>query len=143
MEIFQEQVQSSTQSNLQISIIKLVGDIDASNYSQVIKTAEEACASGARYLLIDLSGVNFMSSSGLLALHRIAVVMRKANMPKQDDSWTSLEDMKKAAGETTGPEKYVKLLNPQPRVQKSLEQVDYQRVFEVFTDREAALASFH
>jgi anti-anti-sigma regulatory factor len=46
------------------------------------------------------------------------------------------------ASSTVAPEKYVKLLNPQPRVRRSLEQIGYNRLFDIFTDREAALASF-
>ncbi len=142
MEIYQEQVQSPTHSNVQITILKLVGDLDGSNFKQVIEQAEQVCNAGATHLLIDLSEMRFMSSAGLATLHRVAVLMRKRELDDTSESWTSLAELKDRAGSPGEPEKRVKLLNPQPRVRSTLEMVGYDKIFEIFTDRQTALAAF-
>jgi len=142
MEIYQEQVQSPTHSNVQITILKLVGDLDGSNFREVIERAEQVCNAGASNLLIDLSEMRFMSSAGLATLQGVAVLMRKKELPGSNDSWTSLDELKDKASNPGEPEKRVKLFNPQPRVMKSLEMVGYDKIFEIFTDRQAALAAF-
>jgi anti-anti-sigma factor len=143
VEIFHEQVQSPTQDKLHITIIKLIGEMDGSNSRDVVAKVEEVCAAGARSLIIDLSEMSFMSSAGLATLHHIAVLMRNNQPPGAADRLSSLYDMQEEkASSTAAPEKYVKLLNPQPRVKRSLEQIGYNRIFEIFTEREAALASY-
>ena len=143
LEIYQEQEQNPTRDNSQITVIKLVGEMDGSNFREAIARTEEICAAGANDLLIDLSGMRFMSSAGLAALHHIAVLMRKKHGSGDDGRWKSLDDLKMEAGSADSQEKHVKLLNPQPRVLNSLEQIGYDRIFEIFADRQAALAAFH
>lgn len=141
MQIYQEQVQSKTPGNVPVTVMKLVGDLDGSSYRQVIATAEQACAAGTNNLLLDLSEVGFMSSAGMVALHSIAMLMRKEQLPNLEEGWSALNAMQEYA-DSGQPEKHFKLLNPQPRVQKSLAQVGFDHIFEIFTDRETALAAF-
>jgi anti-anti-sigma factor len=140
MEIYQEQVQSPTRENVQITILKLVGDLDGSNFREVMTRADEVCAAGASNLLIDLSGMRFMSSAGLATLHHIAVQMRRKEVPVE--GYMSLDELKAKSATPIGFEPHVKLLSPQPGVLRSLQQVDYDKIFEIFTDRAAALAAF-
>ncbi len=142
MEIFQEQVQSKIQDGVQVTVIKLVGDLDGSNFKQVIARAESACAAGTNNLLLDLSEMPFMSSSGLVALHTIALLLRKEQKPDFEEGWSVINAIDDYVHQAGGLEKHFKLLNPQPRVMKTLQQVGFDRVFEIFTDREAAIAAF-
>ena len=64
------------QGRIPITILAIHGDIDASNYDQVIAEARDLYAAGSRHLLLDLSDVPFMGSSGVVALHSIALLMR-------------------------------------------------------------------
>ena len=52
-----------------VTIMHLSGNLDASNYIEVIEKAQELYAGGTRDVLIDLSGVPYVSSAGLMSLH--------------------------------------------------------------------------
>ena len=54
-----------------VTILGLDGDLDASNFKEVIVKAQELYSAGTEYLLIDMSDVPFMSSAGLVALHSV------------------------------------------------------------------------
>ena len=75
------------QSRVPVTVLTIHGDIDASNYEQVIAKARELYAAGARRLLLDLSDVPFMGSSGVVALHSIALLMRGETPPDPDAGW--------------------------------------------------------
>jgi len=142
MEIYQEHAQSKIQNGIPVTVIKLVGDLDGSNFKQVIAKVESACATGTRDLLLDLGEVNFMSSSGLVALHNIALLMRKEQLPDLSEGWSTINAIDDYVNSAGGLEKHFRLLNPQPRVAKTLQQVGFDHVFEIFTNREVALAAF-
>ena len=69
------------QSRVPVTVLAIHGDIDASNYEQVIAKGRELYAAGARHLLLDLSDVPFMGSSGVVALHSVALLMRGESRP--------------------------------------------------------------
>ena len=48
-----------------ISIVSIAGSIDALTAGQVTSCIDECINCGEKHLLIDLSGVEFMSSAGL------------------------------------------------------------------------------
>ena len=52
-----------------ITIIALDGELDASNFTELIETARLLYEGGTRHLLLDLANLRFMASSGLVALH--------------------------------------------------------------------------
>jgi hypothetical protein len=88
-----------------------------------------------------LSEMSFMSSAGILPV-RLALLMRGEPLPGSEEGWAGLHAVSFFVEEASGFEKHLKLLNPQPRVQKTLEKTGFQNTFEVFTDRDAAIASF-
>jgi anti-anti-sigma regulatory factor len=131
---------SQAQGSVPVTILSIQGDLDASNYQQVIAAGQEAYDKGARRLLIDMGDVPFMSSSGLVALHSVALLMQGKEPPDPEYGWAAFH----AAGRDveSGQQPYVKLLNPQPRVKRALEMASFDRFFEIHTDREEAIASF-
>jgi anti-anti-sigma regulatory factor len=131
---------SQAQGSVPVTILSIEGDLDASNYQQVIAAAQEAYDKGARQLLIDMSAVPFMSSSGLVALHSVALLMQGKEPPDPEYGWATF----RAAGRDvdSGKQEYVKLLDPQPRVTRALEMASFDRFFEIYEDRETAIASF-
>ena len=52
-----------------VQVMSLSGELDASNYLDVIERVRQLYEGGTRQLVIDLSNVSFLSSSGLVALH--------------------------------------------------------------------------
>jgi anti-anti-sigma regulatory factor len=123
-----------------VTILAIQGDLDASNYLDVIARAKEICEAGAEHILIDLSGVPYMSSSGLVALHSIALLVRGEEPPDPEHGWEAF----RAVGRDVKSEQPqdVKLLNPQPRVERVLKMAGFDRLLEIFSDQEAAVASF-
>ena len=56
-----------------VQVMTLRGELDASNYLDVIERVRALYEAGARQLVIDLSNVSFLSSSGLVALSLIHI----------------------------------------------------------------------
>jgi anti-anti-sigma factor len=131
-----------TQGNVPVTIMKLQGELDASCYLDVIEKGRELYAAGTRDLLLDLSELSFMASSGLVALHSIALLMRGEEPPDPEGGWSAFRAIGLDTESGAGYEAHCKLLDPQPRVLKTLEVTGLKRILEVFTDREAAVASF-
>lgn len=115
-----------------VAVMRLQGDIDASNFIQVVDKAQEIYQNPARNLIIDLSEVPSVSSTGLVAIHKIALVY----------SGVSAEMTHPDLTHSSNARKYVKLLSPQPAVDKALETAGLKLFFKVFHDLESALNSF-
>jgi anti-anti-sigma factor len=130
---------SQDQGRAPVTILSMEGDLDASSHQTLIGKAQELYRAGTRNLLLDLSGVPFMSSAGIVALHSVALLMRGAEVPNLEDGWESLRNVGR---EESGVQQHVKLLNPQPRVDRTLDMVGFKEFFEIYYDRAAAVASF-
>ena len=138
MEITFDQAQGS----VPVTVMRLEGELDASSYQAVIESGKEAYDSGARDLLLDMSDLSFMSSSGLVALHSLVLLMRGEEPDDPEAGWSALHVIAEEVESGAQPEAHLKLLNPQPRVDKTLEITGFKKLFEIHTDREEAIASF-
>ena len=118
-----------------IAIMQLQGDINASNFVQVSDKAQELYMNPARNLIIDLSDVSSISSTGLAAIHKIALLY--SGVPQQVEQGTNPDFTHSSTAR-----KYVKLLNPQPDVEKTLESAGLKLFFKIYRDLASALASF-
>ncbi len=136
MQMTIEQVQTPTA----VTILKLNGDLDGSNYREVMNKAKELYEVGSRRLLIDMSNVPFMSSAGLVALHNTALLYGGKEQLDVENGWRALKATA-SAGEA-GMQGQVKLLNLTPRVIKALDQTGMLSFFGVYEDQAAAIASF-
>jgi anti-anti-sigma regulatory factor len=119
-----------------IAIMRLKGDVNASNFVQVSDKARELYMNPARNLIIDLSDVTSISSTGLAAIHAIALLY--SGMPHQVQ-----ENVNPDFTHSSNARKYVKLLNPQPEVEKTIESAGLKLFFKVFKDLDSAIASFN
>jgi anti-anti-sigma regulatory factor len=106
----------------------------------LIASSRQAHSAGSRCLLIDMSATPFMSSSGLVALHTVALLMQGQALPDPDLGWGALHAISAQTDEET--QRHVKLLNPQPQVERALEKTGLKPFFEIYTDRDTAIASF-
>jgi anti-anti-sigma regulatory factor len=129
-----------TQGIVPITILGLIGDLDASNFQEVIKKAKDIFSLGACNLLLDLSQLHFLSSSGIVALHSIALVMRGDRPYDLDGGWGTLHAVKEDLN--SGKQEHVKLINPSPQIQETLQKTGMDTFFEIFYDWNTALASF-
>ena len=123
-----------------VSIITLRGELDASNYELLIDKAREVYQSGERYLLLDMSELNFMSSAGLVALHSVALLFRGEAPHDLESGWDAFHAIGRDLD--SGFQPSVKLLNPQTRVSDTLQKTGFNRFFEIYSDQQTALDSF-
>jgi anti-anti-sigma regulatory factor len=128
------------QAAVPVTILALHGDLDATNFEEVIGRARDLYAAGTRYLLLDLGDVPFMGSSGLVALHSIALIMRGEEPPDPEFGWQAFHDIDHARN--SGLQRQVKLLNPQPGVDRTLALTGLKDYFGTYTDRKTAIDSF-
>lgn len=131
---------NQVESRVPVTVLRLQGELDASNFESVIDSAKNAYQAGARNMLIDLKELDFMSSSGLVALHSIVLLMRGEQETNLDAGWEAFHaigrDLEK------GVQQYVKLLNPQPRVMSTLSKTGLDAFFEIYSDQDSAINSF-
>ena len=130
----------NAQGRVPVTILELHGDLDGSNYQEVIARARDLYGAGMRHLLIDMGDTAYMSSAGLVALHSVILLLRGEQPPDPESGWSAFHAIAREQG--GGMQKAVKLLNPQPRVRRTLEMTGMQEFFEVYTDRQAAVESF-
>src|SRR5512138_3375118 len=120
------------QGNEPIAIMHLQGDINASNFVQLSDKAQELYLNPARNLIIDLSDVSSISSTGLAAIHKIALLYSGVPQSVQQDANPDFTHSSNAR-------KHVKLLNPQPQVEKTIEAAGLKLFFKIFKDLDSAL----
>jgi len=121
-------------------ILNLSGELDASNYLDVIEAVRRLYDDGARELVIDLSDLTFLSSSGLVALHSAALIMRGEQPPSPELGWSAFHTI--ASDIERGLETPCKLANPQGRVLKALEITGFDSFLSIFDTAEAAVESW-
>ena len=118
-----------------VTIVSLDGELDASNFEALVETVRGLYDNGARQLLLDLSDLRFMASSGLVALHSIVRIMHGEPPPDPEAGWSALH----TAVEHTQTE--VQLCAPGPAVERVLARTGLDRMFMVHPDRATALAA--
>ena len=129
-----------TTVRIPVTILRVQGDLDGSNYLDLIAATKTAQQNGAKHLLLDLGGVPYMSSAGLVALHSSVQLLRGEQPPDPTAGWSTLKSV--ALDTTSTRQQLVKLLNPQPRVMRTLEMSGMNAFFEIYTDEATATASF-
>ena len=132
----------STQVQVPVTIMRLVGELDASSYRSLIEQTSGLYAGGTRDLLLDLDQLSFLSSTGLVALHSMALIMRGEKLPENDSGWGAFHAISRDVESGSGPEAHFKLLSPQPRVKKALDTSGFSQILEIFEEQGLALASF-
>jgi len=131
---------SKQESRVPVTIMKLAGNLDASNYADVIAEAQSAYDDGARYLLIDLSGVPYVSSAGLMSLHSVSLIFADFSMKSKESGRPAFRSIN--AQNEKVVRQHVKLLSPQTAVEEVLDVVGLKQFLDVYTDLETAAQSF-
>ncbi len=129
MEITVEQVSES------IAVIRLTGEINASNFMQVIEKARALYDNFTRNLIIDLGEVPSISSTGVVGIHKIALIYSGVPQDVEENENPDFTHVSTAR-------KHVRLLNAQPDVDKTLEMAGMKLFFKIFKSLEDAIKSF-
>lgn len=122
-----------------VSVIHIQGDLDASSYLALVDTAQKLYNAGVRSLLLDLTGLSFISSAGLASLHIITKMFR-GERTDPEDGWGTYREIDRER--ERGFQKNVKLLKPSANVDQVLETVGFKQFLEVYTDLDKAVQSF-
>jgi anti-anti-sigma regulatory factor len=131
---------SQEQGSVPVTVLKLAGQLDGQSYGGLITKAQEVHKGGTANILLDMEELTYISSAGLVSLHTIALLLRGEPLPDPEQGWTALKSMDRSR--EGGVQKNIKLLNPRPEVVSVLDMVGFTAFFEVFTDKQTALASF-
>ena len=129
---------STRQAHTPITILHIEGDIDSSTYESLLTKAREVIKDGARYMIIDLARVPYISSAGLRTIYTIFHDLRGVH-PEEN---ISEEQMQKAAEIGTYNAPYLKLVNLTDNVKGVFQMGGFDRYIEAFKDLETAIASF-
>jgi anti-anti-sigma regulatory factor len=124
-----------------VAVLAVSGEVDHANYQVLVDRARELHASRTRRLVIDLSGVTYLGSSALVALHSIALIYAGLEPPDPEAGWNAFHRMRDDS-EAAGPSPYVKLLNPSPRAASVLDRTGMRNLFETYAERADAIGSF-
>lgn len=124
------------QTDEPVAIMSIKGDIDASNFMELLTKAQEIHKNPARNLILDLSEVPYISSAGLVAIHKIALLY--SGVPQKMETAEARPDFT----HSSSARKRVKLLSPQPAVDQILDTAGLKLFFKVFDDLESAIRSF-
>jgi hypothetical protein len=131
---------SQKQDNSPVTVMQLRGALDGSSYENFITEAQNLYDAGVRNLILDMSELDFLSSAGLVGLHRIARVFGGEDSSTMEEGWSAVHSMGKERDDEF--QNHVKLLNPDEKIRDVLDTVGFLTFFEIFSDMDAAVASF-
>jgi anti-anti-sigma factor len=118
LRISSEQVQA----DVPVTVLQLRGWLDAQSEEQLLEVARSSHDAGARYLLIDLSELDTLTSAGMRALQKVYQI------------FTPKEDNFKVA--------HLKLCNAPPQIYNVLGITGFLQNIPMYESQEAALQSF-
>lgn len=119
-----------------ISVLSIIGDIDYSNHEQLEKIAFQEIEDGARFILIDLAGVRFISSAALRSMMQIFEKLRSASIEG------SVEELYKEINAGTYRSPHLKLYKPSRAVAETMKIAGFDMILEIHNNLKAAIASF-
>src|SRR3954465_4440938 len=121
------------------AVIALDGELDGSNFEQLIDAGRAARDGGARRVVLDLSGPTYIGSSGPVAIPSIALLLRGLEPTSPEDGWQAIHDLSAAPGE--GLDGSLTLAGPPPAIERVLDRSGMLGLFAVHPDRTTAVAA--
>jgi anti-anti-sigma factor len=110
------------QSDLPVTVFRLRGWLDAQSEEQLLEAARTAYDGGARYLLIDMTDLDTLTSAGMRALQKVYQI------------FTPKEDQHKLA--------HLKLCNAPPQIYNVLGITGFLQNIPMYESEKSALESF-
>jgi anti-anti-sigma regulatory factor len=129
-------------SSAPVTILRLQGDLDAATYEQVIDKARELYAAGDRDIILDLRGVPYMGSSGLVALHAVALLFEGEEIPDLESGWEAHHAIGRSiqSGKALKHTRLLSVDDATASVRRVLARTGLDRLIPVATDEASALA---
>jgi anti-anti-sigma factor len=123
---------SQIQGDVPVTILHLSGHLHGSTEPELLDRARQALEDGSKHLLLDLSGVEVLTSAGLRAIHNIFNLFT----PKRD------LDVIRQHGEEPYKSPYFKLVCPNPNVYYVLNIAGFLQNILIYNNMEEAVNSF-
>jgi anti-anti-sigma regulatory factor len=123
---------SQIQGNVPVTILHLSGHLHGNTEGQLLDYARQAQEDGSKYLLLDLSGLEVLTSAGLRAIHNIFNLFT----PRSD------HDLIRQHGDEPYKSPYVKLVCPNPNIYYVLNITGFLQNLLIFSAMEDATNSF-
>jgi anti-anti-sigma regulatory factor len=136
---------TKTEQPIPIVILHLEGILDGASHQNLTEKAKNLFAAGARDIILDLSDLTFISSSGLGALHQVALLFQGKPRSHPDERWAgyrwaTYRNIKR--DHDLRHQEHVKLLSPSREVREVLYMVGFDSLFDIFVHMPQALNSF-
>jgi anti-anti-sigma regulatory factor len=123
---------SQIQGEVPVTILHLSGHLHGSTEPELLDRARQAQEDGSKYLLLDLSGVQVLTSAGLRAIHNIFNLFT----PQTD------RQVIKQHGDEPYKSPYFKLVCPNPDVYYVLNIAGFLQNILIYNDMDEATNSF-
>ena len=121
-----------------VAVLELEGELDASNYRELVSAGEQLYAEGVRTLVLDLKDLEYMSSSGIVALHSLALVYRGEAPHDPDAGWEALHAVRADADRGDRHDE-LRLAAANEEIDVVLDRTGMKQIMPVFADRAAAI----
>jgi anti-anti-sigma factor len=110
------------QARVPVTVLHIVGWLDAQSEAQFLEAARQAHDEGARYLLVDMGGIDTLTSAGMRAIQKVYQI------------YTPKEDRFKVA--------HLKLCNAPPQIYNILGVTGFLQNIPMYGSMDSALESF-
>ena len=123
---------SQIQGERPVTVLHLSGHLHGDTEQQLLDRAREAREDGSKYLLLDLSGLEVLSSAGLRTIHKIFNLFT----PPRD------AEIIRQHGDEPYKSPYVKLVCPNPNIYYVLNIAGFLQNLLIYNNMEDAVNSF-
>ncbi len=107
-----------------VTLLRLKGSLDANTQSTLEAKARDVIEAGTKYMLLEMSGVDYLGSAGMRAIHAIT------NMLSADEADTGMHS------------KHLKILSPSPAAAKIFKTLGFDSFIDIHEDIDEAIAAF-
>ena len=77
----------------EVAVVAVSGELDAASYLSLIEAGRGLVADGAKSLLVDLTDLKYLGSSGLVALHSLALLLAGKEPPDPEAGWSAFHGL--------------------------------------------------
>lgn len=133
------EIKTSTENGrVPVTLVQVSGNLDSSTYENFQSEVDNLIDGGARYILLDLTQVKFISSAGFRAFNNVFNKLRALH----PDTNLSDDEMKQGISAGTYKSPHLKLLGLSDDTKSAFELAGFDLFIETFSDKQTAVASF-
>jgi anti-anti-sigma factor len=129
---------STENGRVPVTIVRLQGDLDSSNYMELQERTDQLIAGGVRHILLDFSETKFISSAGFRVIQHLFNELRA----RSSEGGLSEAQVRQGIREGTYTSPHLKVLNLSKESQKAFEMTGFDMYIETYNDLKKAVASF-